>query len=51
MLNLEMTFAIEVCSSFEALTTTDDYGFDLDGDEQNEAVDISSRAWLRGLVA
>lgn len=45
----EMTFPIEVCSSFEAFTTTDDYGFDLDGDGQNEAVDISSRVWLRGL--
>ena len=45
----EMTFPIEVCSSFEAFTTTDDYGFDLDGDGQNEAVEISSRVWLRGL--
>ncbi len=46
---LAVKFPIEVCTSFEAFTTTGDYGFDLDGDGLNEAVDISSRVWLRGL--
>jgi hypothetical protein len=45
---LEMPFPIEVCKAFEAFAITRDYESDLDGDGRDEAVDVSSRVWLRG---